>query len=217
MELPHNGTLICRTMPARVRVNEWLTGPRTGVTSSCRAEPHGSKLLLTGAAKHAYCCGCRCGARRRDNQQKAKILKKVPFSLEFDAYDFCSDDLKKELEGPRAAHKEAQDRAIEAKKLAKKVWQGTAGRLLEVYGQPAYARRAYQISLCALYVHVTGVSAVRYVCYGPYKDAQLSGRHGACRAPERRRTRRQRPPQAAPTPPWRTPPPAPAGQPPPRP
>ncbi|GLI66088.1 hypothetical protein VaNZ11_009810 [Volvox africanus] len=57
---------------------------------------------------------------RRDNSQKAKILKKIPFSLEFDAFEFCSDELKKELEGPRAAHKEAQDREIEAKKLAKK-------------------------------------------------------------------------------------------------
>ncbi|KXZ51706.1 hypothetical protein GPECTOR_11g155 [Gonium pectorale] len=57
---------------------------------------------------------------RRDNQQKAKILKKIPFSLEFDAFEFCSDELKKELEAPRAAHKEALDRAIEAKKLAKK-------------------------------------------------------------------------------------------------
>jgi hypothetical protein len=71
--------------------------------------------------------GWRWGVRlrllggRRDNSQKAKILKKVPFSLEFDAYEFCSDGLKKELEGPRAAFKEAQDRAIEAKKLAKKV------------------------------------------------------------------------------------------------
>ncbi|PNH11389.1 Ubiquitin carboxyl-terminal hydrolase 7, partial [Tetrabaena socialis] len=57
---------------------------------------------------------------RRDNQQKAKILKKIPFTLEFDAYQFCSDELKKALEAPRAAHKEALDRAIEAKKLAKK-------------------------------------------------------------------------------------------------
>ncbi|GFR42512.1 hypothetical protein Agub_g3404 [Astrephomene gubernaculifera] len=57
---------------------------------------------------------------RRDNQQKAKILKKIPFSLEFDAYDFCSAQLKQQLDAPRAAYKEAQDRAIEAKKLAKK-------------------------------------------------------------------------------------------------
>ncbi|KAG2449717.1 hypothetical protein HYH02_005244 [Chlamydomonas schloesseri] len=57
---------------------------------------------------------------RRDNQQKAKILKKIPFSLEFDAYEFCSDALKKQLEGPRQAYKEAQDAAVEAKKLAKK-------------------------------------------------------------------------------------------------
>ncbi|PNW70587.1 hypothetical protein CHLRE_17g726050v5 [Chlamydomonas reinhardtii] len=57
---------------------------------------------------------------RRDNQQKAKILKKIPFSLEFDAYEFCSDALKKQLEGPRQAFKEAQDAAMEAKKLAKK-------------------------------------------------------------------------------------------------
>ncbi|EFJ53050.1 hypothetical protein VOLCADRAFT_78675 [Volvox carteri f. nagariensis] len=57
---------------------------------------------------------------RRDNGQKAKILKKIPFSLEFDAFEFCSDELKKELEAPRVAYKEAQDREIEAKKLAKK-------------------------------------------------------------------------------------------------
>ncbi|GLC34027.1 hypothetical protein PLESTB_000830100 [Pleodorina starrii] len=57
---------------------------------------------------------------RRDNGQKAKILKKIPFSLEFDAFEFCSEALKKELEAPRAAYKEAQDREIEARKLAKK-------------------------------------------------------------------------------------------------
>ncbi|KAG2428656.1 hypothetical protein HXX76_011361 [Chlamydomonas incerta] len=57
---------------------------------------------------------------RRDNQQKAKILKKIPFSVEFDAYEFCSEELKKELDGPRLAYKEAQDAEMEAKKLAKK-------------------------------------------------------------------------------------------------
>ncbi|KAG2501327.1 hypothetical protein HYH03_001119 [Edaphochlamys debaryana] len=57
---------------------------------------------------------------RRDNQQKAKILKKIPFTVEFDAYEFCSPELKKQLDGPRQALKEEQDRAIEAKKLAKK-------------------------------------------------------------------------------------------------
>lgn len=45
--------------------------------------------------------------------------KQVAFQLELDLYEFCSPELKKALEGPRAAFKEAQDRAIEAAKKAK--------------------------------------------------------------------------------------------------
>lgn len=81
-----------------------------GAFAKCsRVQP----TMLSRAHRHTTC--------RRDNQQKAKILKKIPFSLEFDAYEFCSDALKKQLEGPRQAFKEAQDAAMEAKKLAKKV------------------------------------------------------------------------------------------------
>ena len=43
----------------------------------------------------------------------------VSYQLELDCYDFCSVDLKKELDGPRAAYKEHLDRLIEAKKKAK--------------------------------------------------------------------------------------------------
>ena len=41
------------------------------------------------------------------------------FQLEFDAYEFCSPELKKALEAPRGAYKEAQDRTIEERKAAK--------------------------------------------------------------------------------------------------
>jgi ubiquitin carboxyl-terminal hydrolase 14 len=40
---------------------------------------------------------------KADVQQKAKILRRVAFPLELDVYDLCSADLKKELDGPRAA------------------------------------------------------------------------------------------------------------------
>uniref|UniRef100_A0A7S0WQE3 Ubiquitin carboxyl-terminal hydrolase n=1 Tax=Chlamydomonas leiostraca TaxID=1034604 RepID=A0A7S0WQE3_9CHLO len=54
-----------------------------------------------------------------DTASKAKVLRKVSFQLELDCYDYCSPELKKALEGPRAAYKEVQDRAIEAAKKAK--------------------------------------------------------------------------------------------------
>ncbi len=45
----------------------------------------------------------------------------MPLSLEFDAYEFCSPELQKQLDGPRAELKAQQDREMEARKLAKKV------------------------------------------------------------------------------------------------
>lgn len=57
---------------------------------------------------------------RADVQQKAKILRKVTFPVDLDVFDFCSDALKKELEGPRAALKEWEDEQIELKKKAPK-------------------------------------------------------------------------------------------------
>lgn len=52
-------------------------------------------------------------------QQKAKILRKVSYTLELDLYEFCSDDLKKELEPARTAHKELIDKQVAEAKLAK--------------------------------------------------------------------------------------------------
>jgi ubiquitin carboxyl-terminal hydrolase 14 len=40
---------------------------------------------------------------KADVQQKAKILRRVAFPLELDAYELCADELKRELDGPRAA------------------------------------------------------------------------------------------------------------------
>ncbi|GFH32787.1 ubiquitin carboxyl-terminal hydrolase, partial [Haematococcus lacustris] len=54
-----------------------------------------------------------------DTQSKAKVLRKVSFQAELDTYEFCSPELKKALEGPRAAYKAALDLAIEATKAAK--------------------------------------------------------------------------------------------------
>eukprot|EP00199_Chlamydomonas_sp_CCMP681_P000977 CAMPEP_0119108676 /NCGR_PEP_ID=MMETSP1180-20130426/15598_1 /TAXON_ID=3052 ORGANISM="Chlamydomonas cf sp, Strain CCMP681" /NCGR_SAMPLE_ID=MMETSP1180 /ASSEMBLY_ACC=CAM_ASM_000741 /LENGTH=509 /DNA_ID=CAMNT_0007094321 /DNA_START=16 /DNA_END=1548 /DNA_ORIENTATION=- len=54
-----------------------------------------------------------------DTRSKAKVLRKVSFSLELDVYDLCAPELKKTLDGPRAAYKEAQDLAIEATKKLK--------------------------------------------------------------------------------------------------
>jgi len=47
---------------------------------------------------------------KQDVQQKAKILRKVTFPLVLDAYEFCTDGLKKELQAPRLAAKEEEDR-----------------------------------------------------------------------------------------------------------
>ncbi|WMV33331.1 hypothetical protein MTR67_026716, partial [Solanum verrucosum] len=41
--------------------------------------------------------------RKRESNQKAKILRKVDYPLSLDVYDLCSDNLRKKLEGPRQA------------------------------------------------------------------------------------------------------------------
>ncbi|CAN1286451.1 Ubiquitin carboxyl-terminal hydrolase 7 [Linum perenne] len=38
---------------------------------------------------------------KRESNQKAKILRKVDYPLVLDVFDFCSDDLRKQLEAPR--------------------------------------------------------------------------------------------------------------------
>jgi hypothetical protein len=43
----------------------------------------------------------------------------VTYPLELDLYDFCSDQLKAALEGPRAAAKDAEDAAVERSKRVK--------------------------------------------------------------------------------------------------
>ena len=40
---------------------------------------------------------------KTDVGQKAKVLRKVSFPMTLDVHDWCSDELKKALEGPRAA------------------------------------------------------------------------------------------------------------------
>lgn len=46
---------------------------------------------------------------KADVQQKAKILRKVTFPLVLDLFEFCTEELKAALEGPRLAYKEADD------------------------------------------------------------------------------------------------------------
>ena len=49
---------------------------------------------------------------KADVQQKAKILRKVTFPLVLDLFDFCGDELKASLKGPRIAYKEAEDAKV---------------------------------------------------------------------------------------------------------
>lgn len=51
-------------------------------------------------------------------QQKAKILKKISYGLELDVYDCCSEELKKTLDGPRAALKARLDSISSAAKTS---------------------------------------------------------------------------------------------------
>lgn len=61
-------------------------------------------------------------------QQKAKILRKVQYPALLDLYEFCSDALKQQLDGPRLAYKEAEDKRLAAEKLSKSAKkEGTAG------------------------------------------------------------------------------------------
>lgn len=48
------------------------------------------------------------------------VLLQVTFPLVLDTYDFCSDDLKKQLEGPRVAVREEEDRKANLDRVAKK-------------------------------------------------------------------------------------------------
>jgi hypothetical protein len=43
-------------------------------------------------------------------------ILQVSFGMELDVYDFCAPELKSQLDGPRAALKEHQDRLIEDRK-----------------------------------------------------------------------------------------------------
>mmetsp|Transcript_5139 Transcript_5139/g.14364 ORF Transcript_5139/g.14364 Transcript_5139/m.14364 type:complete len:484 (-) Transcript_5139:163-1614(-) len=66
-------------------------------------------------------------------QQKAKILRKVTFPMVLDLYDRCTDELKKELDGPRAALKEIEDAkaGLEKAKKAKTREEGTEEKAAE--------------------------------------------------------------------------------------
>lgn len=47
------------------------------------------------------------------------MILQVAFPLVLDTYDFCSDALKKQLDGPREAARAAADRAAGVEKAAK--------------------------------------------------------------------------------------------------
>lgn len=55
--------------------------------------------------------------------QKAKILRKVTFPLILDMYEFCSDDMKKQLDGPREAVRHEEDRKANQDRAVKKAKQ----------------------------------------------------------------------------------------------
>ena len=48
------------------------------------------------------------------------LLLQVTFPLVLDTYDFCSNDLKKQLDGPRVAVREEEDRKANKDRAAKK-------------------------------------------------------------------------------------------------
>ncbi|XWS16580.1 hypothetical protein CRYUN_Cryun34aG0101000 [Craigia yunnanensis] len=59
---------------------------------------------------------------KRESIQKAKILRKVDYPLELDVYDLCSDELRKQLEGPRQILRDE-----EGKKLGLKANKKSSG------------------------------------------------------------------------------------------
>ncbi|XP_021295109.1 ubiquitin carboxyl-terminal hydrolase 6-like [Herrania umbratica] len=59
---------------------------------------------------------------KRESNQKAKILRKVDYPLELDVYDLCSDELRKQLEGPRQFLRDE-----EGKKLGLKANEKSSG------------------------------------------------------------------------------------------
>ncbi|XVF25101.1 hypothetical protein REPUB_Repub13aG0184900 [Reevesia pubescens] len=59
---------------------------------------------------------------KRESNQKAKILRKVDYPLELDVYDLCSEELRKQLEGPRQILRDE-----EGKKLGLKTKEKSSG------------------------------------------------------------------------------------------
>ncbi|XP_022721505.1 ubiquitin carboxyl-terminal hydrolase 6-like [Durio zibethinus] len=49
---------------------------------------------------------------KRESNQKAKILRKVDYPLELDVYDLCSDELRKQLEGPRQVLRDEEGKRL---------------------------------------------------------------------------------------------------------
>ncbi|GMH36592.1 hypothetical protein BSKO_04465 [Bryopsis sp. KO-2023] len=56
---------------------------------------------------------------RRDTQQKAKILKKIPFPETLDTYKFCCEELQSKLDGPRKRTEQLREAEIAAKNPSK--------------------------------------------------------------------------------------------------
>ena len=59
----------------------------------------------------------------------------VSFGLELDVYDFCSPELRAQLDGPRAALKAHQDHLLQQKKVA-------AGKVMSGGGRGLMSARA---------------------------------------------------------------------------
>jgi ubiquitin carboxyl-terminal hydrolase 14 len=61
---------------------------------------------------------------KRESNQKAKILRKVNYPLVLDVLDFCTEELKEKLKGPRKVYREIEDAKVGIKKKEKEGAEG---------------------------------------------------------------------------------------------
>eukprot|EP00884_Botryococcus_braunii_P009225 jgi/Botrbrau1/18303/Bobra.0179s0032.1 len=73
---------------------------------------------------------------KKDVQQKAKILRKVAFPMTLDCFEFCTEEYKKQLEGPRTAWDDAQERQLAKARTAASSSNGTAEKEPEPSSEP---------------------------------------------------------------------------------
>ncbi|KAH8947146.1 hypothetical protein BDL97_11G025000 [Sphagnum fallax] len=61
---------------------------------------------------------------KRESNQKAKILRKVGYPLVLDVFDFCTEELRDKLKGPRKVYQETEDAKVGLKKKEKEGAEG---------------------------------------------------------------------------------------------